>query len=400
MVTIPTVKSNDMTTEQHYLDTHRPLTAEQGFDELIAASEGYEARKTDHLGTPGAITWADGQLVFDAPGSPLFKDSREHAVLDVTPWAFRQVTDKLGKALFGEGSNHALDREDWWALKGNFTPQFDLVFNVLMDELKRQTPDDNLLVRAYRRPTLAGDLDICRAFLSGRYAPVSSTNILKAVWDGLRPDWKRGDIPDLKVNKSIVTPDEMNLYTVFKNPPQTGGWNGDGNYGVGVFIGNGETGNRSLQVSGLIQRHSCSNSILITTDYNIRLRHLGDGAALQTALLAAAITMMPVAAETLNRVMEAERRALPSFGDVLKGLGKQYGWSEDQTRQVAIGTEGAESVMGVVNGVSYMAHTSKLSPQEQVEAEHLAGTLLVAPDSLFHRAAKMVQREDIQVAVR
>jgi hypothetical protein len=391
MATNQIVTAQAEPTEFARVDTYFKGNAQAGFETIIDAGRKYEERKTDYRAQIKDFSFSDGRLV--AQEKTLFGVSRTNLVL--TKWAMSQLCAQMGKALFGEGTNKGLDREDWSALRDHFTPQFDASMNAMLGVLGAIKGDAEWLVRGYRQPATGGDIDLCRAILSERYAPVNSLKLVESLWDGLRPEWEKGAIQDLRVNKSAIGPDDLHLYIVFKNIPDAANPNGpkDNGYGVGVYIGNGETGNRSLQLNGLIQRGACSNSIRIATDWNMQLRHIGDARALQAMLVTSAFNLLPVAAEALDKVYEAERRALPSFTDVLAGLGKQYGWDDKTANAVAVGTEGQETVMGIVNGVSYAAHRHIKDANDQADMELLAGKLLVAPDSLFARAAQIARVE-------
>jgi hypothetical protein len=84
---------------------------------------------------------------------------------------------------------------------------------------------------------------------------------------------------------------------------------------------------------------------------------------------------------------------------VIAGLCKQYGWGEDTKTRIAVGTEGRETRFGLINGITWAAHEVK-NADEQSDYEIIGGSILLAPDSVFHNAAYAGRREREEVRVR
>jgi hypothetical protein len=366
-------------------NTNRQL---KEFDKLIATSGAFDKKKVDLEGAPqhfgisstGKVNFTKPADLFGVPGG-----FERVANLNLETNALRQLLGRVSVPFFGKGNGTTMDSADWETMLAKYPKYFAAVMNDLIPQLESK----GLIVRTHGK-------DI-RAILTDRYGIVDNTQVLNAVREILVASGN--EMPDLQVVKSEVTRDRLDMRIVFQNPkiknpeivPQGETRRGDsGNrpYGFGAFVGNEETGRGGLSVKALIQRHGCTNSIIVEHKDNIQLRHLGETQVLLGRLQQSFADILPVAAQTLNRIYEVTNKALPNLTDVLSGLSKQYGWDDDTAKQVLIGTEGQETVMGLVNGVSFAA--SKIEDSaSRVEMETQAGAILVAPDSLFARAVQV-----------
>jgi replicative DNA helicase len=139
---------------------------------------------------------------------------------------------------------------------------------------------------------------------------------------------------------------------------------------------NGEIGQAKVRVLPLIQRHSCTNSIIVDDENAVSVTHRGDWDYLQFRLLNALKNVFKLSFDWLQKVLDAEQTPIEDFTSVLEELSKQYGWTEEQKTSVAIGTEGQETLGGLVNGISYAAHEAVKDPSEMITWELLAGKVL------------------------
>lgn len=357
-------------------------------DKLVSASAKFDKKKVDLEGAPSALkVSAKGKLTFVKSGVEFFGNlpvAEAVSNLHLEQNALRQLLSRVSVPYFGKGTNMGMDSADWETMLQKYPAQFAVILNDLMPQIESK----GLLVRT--------EAKAIRAILTDRYGIVDNTQVLNAVREILVAT---GDeMPDLQVVNSSVTRDRLDMRIVFKNPkitnpeiaPQGETRRGDiGNrpYGFGAFVSNEETGRGGLSVKALAQRHGCTNSIIIDAKENITVRHLGETQVLLGRLQQSFADMLPIGAQVLNRIYEVTNKALPNLADVLSGLSKQYGWDDDAQSQILIGTEGQETVMGLVNGVSFAASKIEDSAQ-RVEMETQAGSILVANDSLFARAAQ------------
>lgn len=362
----------------------------KSLDTLIDSSKKFDKKKVDLEGAPSALKMtAKGKMTFVKSGVEFFGNlpvAEAVTGLQLEPNAVRQLLGRVSIPFFGKGNNTTMDTADWLMVLQKYPAQFAAIFNDLLPQIESK----GLLVRT--------DAKQVRAILTDKYGIVDNTQVLNAVRDILKET--AGDLQDLRIVNSHIDRDRLDLRVVFSEPkisnpeimPQGETRRGDLRsasqpYGLGVFVTNEETGCGGLGVKSLVWRGPCTNSIIVNTQQSIAVRHIGQTEVLIGRLQQAFADALPVAAQTLNRIYEVTNKALPNLTDVLNGLSKQYGWDDDAQNQILIGTEGQETVMGLVNGVSFAASKIEDSAQ-RVEMETQAGNILVANDSLFARAAQ------------
>jgi len=165
-------------------------------------------------------------------------------------------------------------------------------------------------------------------------------------------------------------------------------------YGLGWYIANSEIGDGAFEVGAIIKRGSCDNTIAFDTE-NTHVGMLADGewrggfkriphiggtnkylVALQE-LASAHGTAIEAAMVYLNSFLASQKIEIPDMEAELKKMAKAYGWDEELMVSVAIGTEGQANVFGLVNGITWAAHTHVADPIQGFEMEKIAGKLLV-----------------------
>lgn len=356
-------------------------------DKLVSTSQKFDKKKVDLEGVPSALSVAKtGKFAFNNETNFFGTKAVERvAGLNLEPNALAQLLGRVSVPFFGKGNGTTMDRADWETMLAKYPQHFAAIMNDLLPQIESK----GLLVRT--------EAKAIRAILTDKYGIVDNTDVLNSVREVLVAS--APDLKDLRIVNSSIDRDRLDLRVVFsepkvKNPeglPQGETRRNDPRdnrpYGLGVFVSNEETGRGGLSVKALIWRGVCTNSIIVNTQQSIALRHIGETQVLLGRLQQAFADALPVAAQTLNRIYEVSNKALPNLTDVLSGLAKQYSWDEEITKQVLIGTEGQETVMGLVNGVSFAA--SKIEDNaKRVEMEIQAGAILTANDSLFARAAQ------------
>lgn len=358
-------------------------------DKLIAVSEKFDKKKHDYSGDPSALVVApSGKFAINEQTSFMGKHDvfEQHKGFTIEQNALRQLLGRLSSPYFGKGNGTTMDSADWEMMLAKYPKYFAAIVNDLLPQVESK----GLTVRT--------DAKNIRAILTDKYGIVDNSQVLNSVREVLGETAK--DLRDLRVVNSTVSRDRLDLRIVFSNPqmnnPETvpQGTTRRGNmpstmqpYGVGVFVTNEETGRGGLAVKPMIWRHTCTNSIIINDERALALRHIGESRVLLGRLQQAFADALPVSAQTLNRIYEVSNKALPNLTDIITGLAKQFAWADDTTKQILVGTEGQETVMGLVNGVSYAASKVEDSAA-RVDMEMQAGTILTAPDSLFARAAQ------------
>ena len=155
-----------------------------------------------------------------------------------------------------------------------------------------------------------------------------------------------------------------------------------GNYGIGAYVGNGETGNRAIRVAPFIQRHACTNSI-IWVEGGWEQRHY----RVTPAFIFGAIKeklgqAIGMATELLEHLVRAEMDKIDDFGVMVERLCKEKGLNQGTRDLVLMGSERAQTRLGLVNGLSYAAHQVG-DPELAIDLESMAGAILVGRNSLF-----------------
>lgn len=206
------------------------------------------------------------------------------------------------------------------------------------------------------------DGSVCRAVLSDQYTVFDNSTLAEGLLEIM------GD------GYSIIRPyydhDSLHLKFVTMSDP------GDGNYAYGVYVGNGEIGNRALTVGGFVQRHSCTNSIILT-DKNWRQEHRYG--TTHEFLLQAKIWMMRAAQFSIDAREQFAKKAMDEIGDfadVVSALCKRKGLTNEVRDNVLIGSEGAGNLFGLVNGLSWAAHQQD-DQELGIELETLAGDVML-----------------------
>lgn len=356
----------------------------QQLQSLVNTSEQCDLQKADFVAAARSFSF-DEQARIVPPTSGGFSS----APLAMTEHSLRQVCSKLGAAVFGKGTSKGLPHDYLSAIPKD----------LLADNLNRHLTASNgnkWMVRGYG--------ESARAVLAGNYpggtdaaGDFENTQYLRAVTT--LAEGQLEQFPDMKLIRPTITADDLHIKMTWRDV-DTKGDGGNGNYGVGVYIGNGEIGNRKLTVYPLIQRTSCTNSIIFSGENGLEMVHRGSLNAMRIQFKAAIGRIFSASAELLDKMIAAEEQTIPDFEATLAGLALKHGWAEPVRDGVFIGTEGKQTRAAIVNGVTYAAHTAVGDAGEQVEMEILGGAILTAPDSLFTQAAKAYRREQAGIEVR
>lgn len=380
--------------------------AMKGLQAMLKSSEAHDKNKVDYTTSAANLEFnKHGDMVVNMIEQTVFGASQTKSKpMGFTQHGLSQLLARFSPQYFTDGSSKTMPREVFQVMREKFPKEFASIMNDLSDAYAKNTRGGGeVLVRSYKDGRNAN----ARAFLSDRYGIVDNTALLQGLTTILKDE--AASLPDMRLVRSTITPDELDVQVVWQNVkgqnpdhnrPQDGGRMGklDNTFGLGVAITNGEIGNRGISVCPIIWRFSCTNSIRIQTDQAINLRHIGNPEAMMAKIKVGMIDCLPLASESLNRVFEAERKQLPSIASVLRGFAQEYKWDTAFTDAAMIGTEGKSTVMAVVNGISYAAHAATANLSQQIEASELAGRMLVAPDSLFARAAQIAEQQVVSVA--
>jgi len=370
-----------------------PADALAAVDKMIARSENYDLAKRDYKGDAPNFRFTDaGQMEFNASqqlkGLTITDSSQP---LGFTDYAFGQLLERMSRSYFGntQPASKLMKREDWETMRRNYPQQFAAIMNDVLVKYAAKARNSGLLMRTYD--------ETIRAIFTSLYGVVNNTAMLKAVYNVLAES--ANELPGLRVVRSEVTPDDMLLQVVWRNVDSPNaeanrpgdGFNlGEGSYGAGFLVRNGETGRNGISITPAIWRGPCTNSIFLKSAEAFTMRHIGMEADLLATIKVSTYKMLPLVDKALQMAFEAEVQQLPSIADVINGFAKEYKWSEKVKSSVLLGTEGRHTKMGLVNGVSYAAHAATGGDTDlMVDMSTLAGSFLMQPVSYFEkRAAK------------
>lgn len=319
-------------------------------EHLVRESEGYDQWKTDY--GPASV---QHNFRMDEHGRlDIAPDlAGETKSKDITTHAFRQMCDKLGTVAH-PGSSRALPATYLLACPPGLRQE-----NV--NHWIRKT-ESQWFARLYKNNV--------RAILSDRYSSIGITEVLKWVDEALQSS----DHDSIELVKPVVTPDVLHLRVLFANVNVNGGE--DAPYAVGGYFTNGEIGNRKMGVYPLVQRHSCTNSIIVPSgDFSWDHIHVGRRQLLRRTFIDSIFYVLEGAVDALDRLLGAQSK-MDDFTGRLDDLVERKGWTIEMRDRILIGSEGHESLFGLVQGVSAMANTVD-DPDEQADLQIEAGKLLV-----------------------
>ncbi len=344
-------------------------------DSLTDKSTRLDEQKMDFTANAGDFSWTEfGQL--QPPSEPLFGTLSMRSsipAMDISDHAFGQWRSRMGKML--SDNVGTLAKGDWEALRLYFPEQFAVIANRLNQYYGSDEGREDLLVRANSTKVTQ---PFVRAILTKRYQIVSNTAMLEAVRAVLVES--EGDIQGGTIIRPELDADALRLRVIIKETTtRERGIGGDKTapYGVGFIVSNDEIGRGSVRIASFIQRNACSNSILIDDENALKMAHVTSPVAILAMVKMKAGEMLELSGEALNRVYAASVAELPSLGSIITNMAKDYGWSEELTGAINRGTEGMNSQLGLINGITFAAHTEVENLDDRYEMEALGGALLM-----------------------
>jgi hypothetical protein len=208
-----------------------------------------------------------------------------------------------------------------------------------------------------------------RAVLSDRYTHVNNRELLDYLKRFL--DEKGGGTYTLV--RPYVGRDELHVRVLVSDIFPQGG---DSPYGMGFVLRGGEIGNRSLQVWPFIQRGTCENST-VGVEGGVKEMQSGNRQLKLMSIAAAMGKALEASEELVTRMMEAQYEELPNLPQIVSRMAKENKWSEAVPLVVMQGTEGQNSLFGLVNGLTYAAHRTQMFAQDALSMEIMAGQVLM-----------------------
>lgn len=330
-------------------------------EELLETSREQDTHKADFKAPAQAFRFDEQSNLVPSDG--------QYSVSPLTPtrWAWSQIFNKLGPVVLK--GNRSLPADYLLALKPH---QRAALLNDHIGDAKQ-----TWLVRSFD--------NTARAVLSDKYTAISNTELLDIVDRVAAGTTQTHSL----TRDSSVNPDSLNLRIIWKDVDTGDDHNGNGRWGIGVGVTNGETGNRRGGIYPLIKRHSCDNSILFDLEgQKYEFLHLGSLHAKLANVKAAIGNALPFAAELLDTLIQADAIEIPNIDEVIAGICAERGWDNKIQIRIAQGTEGQTTKLGLVNGITFAAH-EVVNPDEKTDFQLFGGAILLAPDSVFHSYAKV-----------
>lgn len=336
---------------------------EERISDLIARNALYDAKKRDITTRPSQIQLRpEGGFSIDGQGS-----------FTMEPHALRQAAQRLGLPFF----ESALSAKDTEAYISRFPQHFSPIWQSLSEGYEATGKGNReVLARTYNETSV-------RAYMSDKFTAINNADMLGILQDYLDTANKG----QYKLVRPFVGRDGMTVDVIFPN--DGGGYsfkpqndNGDGSgYGFGVRIQTGEIGNISARVAPLLQRHSCTNSI-VATDKGITVKQNGNKDVKLQLLITAIGDTLNANVEMINRMISARNMKLPQIASIISKMVEKEGWGEEVQMKLSYGTENHESFWGLINGITYAAHAAEMPAEQSIEMEQFAGAMLFDPNLL------------------
>jgi hypothetical protein len=131
-----------------------------------------------------------------------------------------------------------------------------------------------------------------------------------------------------------------------------------------------------LQVWPFIQRGTCDNST-VGIEGGVKEMQSGNRQLKLMSIAAAMGKALQASEELVTRMMEAQYEELPNLPQIVSRMAKENGWAEAVPLVIMQGTEGQNSLFGLVNGLTYAAHKTQLFAQDALGMEIMAGQVLM-----------------------
>lgn len=301
---------------------------------LLQQSIDHDNKCSDHLVGVQKLSYQYGNLLFDGISMKL------------TETGLTQLSANLGiPAKF-------IKRCPSWLREENI--------NYFINKRAAEKPDYKFFVRSYQGSDL-----VARAVLSEHYRPISNRFLLETLSTSL------SGVNNVKIIRPYLDRDSLILRVVVVNDvgPE------NGNYGLGLFIKNNETGQKSLTISPLVMRTSCTNSLSFDKDKSVmNIRHVHhDPKFLIESVKVSINNCLNSAGEKLEYI-EIASLSQVDIASTINELSRKYKFTKKEKDLVRIGTENSNSLMGIINGITWMAKS--VAPHKSYQYELLAGRML------------------------
>ncbi|RLD00141.1 MAG: hypothetical protein DRI46_07995 [Chloroflexi bacterium] len=362
----------------------------------------------------------------------LFGSETMSQPLDASPKAFRQAMTMLRA---GNGAKYLHDTI-MPNFPGSAAQQINLMLNNPRFTNTKGGKERNLFTRSRAAD---GDREAhIRGFLSDSYVPVDAHKIIGVIakyLNNLASEQGAGEMVATAMQRhgsgTTVTVDTPtpnggighNLLSPYMTPDRLSAKirlgltitlrNGD-TFSPGFLVKTEDTGGVSIHVLGGAIRLTCLNGMWRWASQSansamykelgwspiIQHRWGSENTILMRVEQATAYALMS-GVELLEKVEQANLRNLPNTTDILAGMIKRLVPKDDQEQvlmQAAIGTEGERTAMGVVNGITYAAHSNGISQDLRDKLEIAGGAALEQVDFIGNVSDTQLMNQFFRVA--
>lgn len=348
--------------------------------EMYEHAKEQKVSKVDYISPVSLLAFDDEARIVITNDAQALIPNTKVPPMPQTEHAFTQICQKLGGAVFTKEDNKRLPVDYLLAINPK------LRATNLNDAISHMPHNSGWTVRS--------DTGEVRAVMDKYYFPFDNLEMIDILHEVLKED----GTPHRISNQSYVKPDEMRVDVLIgrKQTGPDGGGNKEWMWGAGIR--NDEIGRGSGGVLAILKRSSCDNTIAVdASGYNYTFRHWAkkeDLRALKKTEFKLGIAqILPTAEELINKMIEADYHELPKLGELVKGMTIDQGWSDDFVGKMWQGTEGHNTLAGLVNGVTYAAQSLE-DPSARFEAELLGGAILIQPDSVFYPAMRALENQE------
>ena len=346
---------------------------------FVDRNVAFDNDKADYRAAPRDLKFDENcrLIVPDVHSQQLFGTGV--APLKMSEYAYSQLFARMGTTVYGRGSQRSLPGEYLLGIPDNIRAE---ALNWHLQEKRINQTNGKYLVRAYKNEA--------RAVLSNNYVVIDNKILLEGLESAVDYLNTKGNGGDWRIVRAYHDENSVLIRLLRRD---TGP---NGNYGIGAMVRDSEVGRSNVEVLPFIQRHSCENSTVIDDEAAFTSQHRGDQGYIRDRLVSALQQAFKLSLEWFNKYMAAETEFIDDFDDVLKGMAVKYNWSDDVKMKVALGTENSQTRAGLVNGITYAAHTALEDPEAQLAMEKLGGAILAGPDSLFTQAKKLAYLKNVE----
>lgn len=244
--------------------------------------------------------------------------------------------------------------------------------------------------------------DVLRAVGSGdRYQPYDNHHLLADAAHAFSQMDTQVPVDKLKI-KARQTRDDLYLKVELMQvdlPPTRFGPE-DQHWSIGVSITNDEVLRGALYVHPFIKRTSCDNSIIIDSEGSLRANHVHSRGYMRNTLIEGIGAAFRVGPELLNRVLATIHIPLPTIQQVIDQVAQNEGLTDNLKGAVLRGTEGKATLGGLINGLTFAAHTEATSIDQQMRLEKLAGGLATGPQIIRELGLTGANRQAMSDAIQ